>query len=107
MEDLEFKGTKGKWYVDESNPTVIWHPTIIGEQIASLPNLIQLEGAAHGFFAKYSNDEALANAKLISMSPQLLKCLQDMVEMYEAVQPCGGYQNYYEESVDVIKKALL
>jgi hypothetical protein len=107
MERLEFKGTKGMWYVDESNPTIIWHPTIIGEQLASLPNLIQLEGAEHGLLAKYSKDEALANAKLISMSPQLLKCLQDMVEMYEDVQPCGGYQGYYEEAIDIIKKALL
>ena len=107
MEKLEFKGTKGEWYVDNSNPLVIWHPTIIGEQIASLPKLIQLEGAEHGLLAKYSEDEALANSKLIAVAPQLLECLQQMVEMYEEVQPCGGYQGYYDEAVHVIKKALM
>jgi hypothetical protein len=30
-----------------------------------------------------------------------------MVEMYEEVQPCGGYQGYYDEAVHIIKKALM
>ncbi|MES3022721.1 MAG: hypothetical protein V4857_14170 [Pseudomonadota bacterium] len=37
-----------------------------------------------------------ANARLIIAAPNLLAALQDMVSMYEAVQPAGGYQGVYE-----------
>lgn len=49
--------------------------------------------------------EYFANAKLITAAPELLEALQDMVKMYEKVQPAGGYQGYYETAIYAIKKA--
>ena len=99
---MESKFTKGKWYVDNSNPFVIWHPTIIGEQIASLPNLIQLEGAEHGLLAKYSKDEALANALLISKAPELL----EMLEILANSNPIhDGFHEKKLKAIELIKSA--
>lgn len=36
---------------------------------------------------------------------ELLEALKAMVEMYEEVQPAGGYQGYYEEAKAAIAKA--
>lgn len=50
-------------------------------------------------------EEAEANAKLIAAAPEMLEALREMVRMYEEVQPRGGWQGVYEESVYAIKKA--
>jgi hypothetical protein len=91
MERLEFKGTKGEWYKGVTN------------DVKSKENKAIIADC----FEFQEKDEQIANAKLIAVAPELLKCLQDMVEMYEEVQPCGGYQGYYEEAISVIKKALI
>jgi hypothetical protein len=77
---MEFKGTKGKWHVDENNPFSIWHPKIIGEKLVELPSAIQLVGfQEHALMAKYSTDEALANARLIASAPELFEALKELV----------------------------
>ena len=104
MERLEFKGTQGDW-----NQNLFTHSRLVFvNQGATICEMMPKD-------FRYSDEsekdslkiEIEANAKLIAVAPQLLKCLQDMVEMYEDVQPSGGYQGYYEEAIDVIKKALL
>lgn len=76
---MEFKGTKGDWYVDSENPFIIWHPTIIGEVLIECTSKVQIEGTK-GFFARYSEEEAKANAQLISCAPEMLEMLQYFVD---------------------------
>lgn len=49
--------------------------------------------------------EEHAIAKLISAAPDLLEALNDMIEMYEQVQPVGGWQGVYDSAIYAIKKA--
>ena len=60
-----------------------------------------------GDFAKEEvrKEIAYANAKLFCASPDLLKALKDMVKMYEAILPAGGYQGFYDSAVYAIRKA--
>lgn len=96
--EKEFKGTKGEWSYSPMKGTVghcqraqVWDSE--GLNLASIDS-------------RYGEVEASENAKLIASAPDLLKALQLMVEMYEEVQPAGGYQGFYDEAVASIKKAL-
>jgi len=51
------------------------------------------------------DEEGLANANLISASPDLYKALKGMIKLYEKLQPAGGYQGYYDAAVMAIEKA--
>lgn len=42
---------------------------------------------------------------LYRAAPELLEALEGMVRMYEKVQPAGGWQGQYEESISAIQKA--
>lgn len=41
-------------------------------------------------------DEQRANLRLVCGAKDILKSLQEMIEMYDKVQPAGGYQGVYE-----------
>lgn len=41
-------------------------------------------------------EKQLANLRLVCGAKGILKSLQEMIEMYEKVQPAGGYQGVYE-----------
>ena len=94
----KFKGTKSKWNLQ--NERMIWGE--VGELLVEVhPTYTKEENA---FFSK-PTDEYKFNAKLIVCAPELLKALKQMVKMYEAVLPCGGYQGVYENAKNVIEKA--
>jgi hypothetical protein len=99
MEKLEFKGTKGEWLVKENETRF---PSSLTDEVVDENGDVLFK-----VFLANNDIEYKANSKLIAVAPQLLECLQQMVEMYEEVQPCGGYQGYYDEAVYVIKKALM
>lgn len=50
-------------------------------------------------------EEQKANINLIAASYDLLEALQEMIRMYETVQPAGGWQGVYESAVSAVKKA--
>ena len=49
--------------------------------------------------------EQTANINLILAGRDLLEALQDMIRMYEEVQPAGGWQGVYEGAVYAVNKA--
>lgn len=67
--------------------------------------IVHFDGFHQEFWGDLGLKETLANAYLISAAPDLLAALKEMVKMYEAVQPAGGYQGVYEIAVEAIKKA--
>lgn len=52
------------------------------------------------------NNEQLANLRLICGAKDILKSLNEMIEMYEKVQPAGGYQGVYETAKMRVNKIL-
>lgn len=92
------KFTPGPWLMETSFNTIwIWD-----EGKNSIVTHINLDKEYKSDVVENKN----ANAKLISAAPDLLKALKEMVRMYESVQPAGGWQGVYDESVYTIKKAL-
>lgn len=77
----KFKGTKGEWSLQYD--FTIFHPTILGEVICNVSNLVAQPNAENSFFTKYSEEEARANSLLISKSPELLEQLETMYNFYE------------------------
>jgi hypothetical protein len=70
MEKLEFKGTQGEWVVNVNNPK-----SMLTNMGGYMPNSIQVVAC--------SKDELLANAKLISAAPELLKALQMVTKAFD------------------------
>lgn len=46
------------------------------------------------------------NAWLIAAAPDLLEACKEMIRMYKAVQPAGGWQGVYDQATDAITKAM-
>ena len=88
---MEFKGTQGEWYI-----------------IASEPVEIATDATSIGFvnIQDYQNKdlEAQANAKLIAAAPDLLKALDDLLE----VDSSNAYAVFTAErnGLNAIHKAL-
>ena len=87
---MENKHTAGQWAIRDLE--------IIGP-IGSNKSICEITG---NFM---DESEAEANAKLIAAAPLLLEALQGMVKLYEEVQPAGGWQGFYDESMYAIKQA--
>jgi len=77
---MEFKGTKGSWFVVNIND----HPTHKGEQVAFI------QTATHAFDVgaveeSFINRETFkANAQLIAHAPEMLEAMQSFVSGFES-----------------------
>lgn len=97
----EFKGTKGEWRLGKTGGCVV----------SDNDESLHISGAFGEEAKEYYGGNLIcesvsnANAKLIAAAPELLEALNEMVRMYEEVQPAGGWQGVYEEAIYVIKKA--
>jgi DNA integrity scanning protein DisA with diadenylate cyclase activity len=65
---MEFKGTKGKWYVTQD--THVW---VDDSKICDCSNTGQFS-----FYRKKSDEEMKANALLISKAPEMLDMLEKL-----------------------------
>jgi hypothetical protein len=73
---MEFKGTKGEWFVDEREQCHNEHGVLV-TPISTL-NIIN-------FADVYGDDEeAKANALLVSKAPEMLKMLRTLVDKHES-----------------------
>ena len=93
-----FKGTTGEWKLSKSHT--------YGRQLVDLG---ELKGSIDIWYHSgdtMTKEEAVANGNLICSSKDLLLALQEMVRMYESVEPAGGWQGVYDQSVSAINKAL-
>lgn len=85
---MKTKHTPGLWYIRDSEVVVDEN----GECIA--------------MWATDCGDEITpGNLRLISAAPDLLDALDEMIRMYEAIEPGGGWQGVYECAVMARKKA--
>lgn len=69
---MEFKGTSGVWYIDQEESHQMRND--VWCNVISTKNTIGLADV-------YGDDEeAKANAQLISVAPELLECMQNFVD---------------------------
>lgn len=90
---MEFKGTKGKWIVED------------GKEIMCNNNLIS---TGYGFMVKnrYTvTEESRANALLISKAPEMLEMLIGFVERWDFVNPHLFHNAEIEQARQLIKEA--
>jgi hypothetical protein len=114
----KFKGTKGKCkigiagsVVSEGSESLTIGGAIEKEAIEYYGGNLICESVSN------SNAELIADAfntitecdlfpsELLKQRNDMLKALQEMVRMYESVQPAGGWQGVYEQARYAIKKA--
>jgi hypothetical protein len=92
--------TEGPWYLVDSCHQMNFADTTICH--------IKYHGQEKEFFVASeatNHGDVEATAKLIAAAPELLEALKEMIRMYKKVQPAGGWQGVYEESIDAVKKA--
>ena len=102
---MEFKGTKGKWYVYENSYFLEVKTDI--EEIGTIANCIFNEQDFNQ--AVNTLEECNANAKLIAAAPDLLKALQVILKHKNAINHYIDDNELYtaiEESEQAINKAL-
>ena len=98
-----FKGTPGPWQLSSESPTIIKQDmSLIG-----LPDGGVLIGSAcghksSGFYP--TNDQAIANARLIAAAPELLSSLEFAVKLLNVLPHVGG-TSQIEHMRSVIAKA--
>ncbi|OCB77995.1 hypothetical protein [Flavobacterium crassostreae] len=92
----KFKGTTKEWRISKDGLEVTASRKGILEGSKRICDIAD--------FGK-SEEEKLANAKLIAAAPELLKALSKMIRMYEEILPTGGWQGVYEEALYAIQKA--
>ena len=98
----EFKGTKDEWvkgatfFSEEEEQPVYWIDIRVGDN-----KLAQVNGIHYGI----SNEECVANAKLMLAAKDLLAALQHL--MYEDKQdPKWNYEDAMDAGMRAIDKAL-
>ena len=96
---MESNHTKGEWEINFSRET---------------PNaLIETKDADICIVDSWYNleddddfEEFKSNCHLIASAPLLLEALQEMIRMYEEVEPAGGWKGVHDQSVSAVNKAL-
>lgn len=91
--ETEFKGTKGKWSIGDLKISV-WAENRKG-CVADCSGIHHKE-----FYLGFEKEEMLANAKLISKAPELLKMLIDILEQENLSQSA------HDEVCKLIKETL-
>jgi len=102
---MEFKGTKGKWFIDQDEWVLTDDKTELGDIICAPPEEWEL-----------SNIKWQANAKLISKAPEMLEKLCEIVQAIENEtiiiqenEDNDGWENFggrfYSEAKKLIKEA--
>ena len=99
----EFKGTKGNWKVGTNFSNIVTDEKT--ERPSYTKENYESEIEYYGGYLICESVSKKADAKLIASSPELLEALNEMVRMYEEVQPAGGWQGVYELAKYAIKKA--
>lgn len=106
----EFKGTKGEWFIEESDLTIrskSWGKSNLmgdfkGNIIADMMKSLGGRSREHAF------DEVKYNAKLISTSPELLRCLQEIYYAYERGKEVNdGYATLTMRLIEAIKSSSI
>lgn len=89
MENMEFKGTKGKWLV---SPIIRYKVLGLGmKTICELPT--------------YENKNLEANAKLISKAPEMLEMLEKVLDVIAPEFPDDEQYNLIVSIKQLIKEA--
>ena len=98
---MEFKGTKGKWYIENLHaPKEGKYPAFeIDISTETEENMCTV------WYAELFAEEAKANALLISKAPEMLEMLIGFVERWDFVNPHLFYNAEIEQARQLIKEA--
>lgn len=80
--NMEFKGTKGEWGLEENSASQVNDSTCIEVRSGGGPQIAYLQSFV-GWGADYERNATIANANLIAAAPDLLEALQQMVGRIE------------------------
>lgn len=99
--NLEFKGTKGKWYADKNTTFGGKNSIVVSENKGVI---ITLNPASFD-----SDEEMIANANLIASAPELLKSLTDMILLFENHSSDEEMEesNDFQKAKKLIEKVLM
>ena len=102
---METKHTKGEWKLDYSYAVPEVTEDCQWVEIHSESNnlMAEIKGQHRGI----TNSEMHANAKLIAAAPDLLKALNDCVQIMESITILTGHKPCIERAKLSIKKATL
>jgi hypothetical protein len=107
-----FKGTAGKWFTKESHEGGIFSEDLI-EKSKTIPRYRSENGEIAQCWAdlidgKYiSDEECIANAKLMATSPELLELVIEMKIKFETTSPLSEEDLiFYQRILDVVKRAI-
>ena len=93
----EFKGTKGKWFIDNEESHIMSNDVYCN--VISTKNTIGLADI-------YGDDEqAKANALLISKAPEMLEMLKEVIEFTKKVQAPSTFALLLRQEIEQLIKS--
>jgi len=109
---MEFKGTKGKWEVKDSNvfsdnKLIIscWSSRATDESRLEGESWLDMRTRTEPERILNNTTEPEANAKLIACAPELLEMVNNLHQLLEEHQPNWYLRSHHENIVDLIKRA--